>query len=272
MYPSEPTEANTHQPSSARMYDYALGGAHNFAVDRVAMREMHGILGDQLWHAGWANRSFLHRAVRFCLDQGISQFLDLGSGIPTVGNVHQIAHRYNPKARVVYVDYETVAVRHTRSLLADEPHAAMVEADFREPPAVLQDSQTRALLDFSQPIALLAVAALHYVSESDDITRIMQTYREQLAAGSVIALSHLTADGDPDTVTTAREQWNASVADPMTMRSFDQLRELLDSLAITLVEPGLVWGTQWRPDPDDPASNHPPQECGHWAALGIVPG
>ena len=164
-----PPGVDVNVPSAARIYDYSLGGAHNFAADRAAAHELFQAYPDAPL-VGRANRAFLQRAVRFCYQRGITQFLDLGSGIPTVGNVHETAQELDPACRVVYVDNEPVAVAHTLQLLEGVPNAAIVHADIRDVDAVLGAPQTKSLLDFHAPIALMMVAVLHYISPEDDIS------------------------------------------------------------------------------------------------------
>src|SRR6478672_8344901 len=159
-----PSGIDLSRPSAARVYDYYLGGSHNFAVDRKMADEAIR-LWPELPAMMQANRSFLRRAVTYLSSQGISQFLDIGSGIPTVGNVHEIAQRENPTARVVYVDNDPVAVTHSRAILAQTAGATVIEADLRHPNEIVDDPQVRALIDASRPMALLLVAVLHFVPE-----------------------------------------------------------------------------------------------------------
>src|SRR5215468_4276674 len=154
-------------PSVARAYDYALGGAHNFAVDREFLRAFEAVV-PQTRAAARANRAFLHRAVRFMVGEGIRQFLDVGSGIPTVGNVHEVAQGLDPDAKVVYVDIEPVAVAHSRQILAGNGRATAIQEDLRHPKAILDHPDTRALLDFSQPMGLILAAILHAIPDEDD--------------------------------------------------------------------------------------------------------
>ena len=155
-----PQEVDIDRPSAARVYDYYLGGSHNFAVDREMARQAIADWPD-LPQIMQGNRAFLRRAVRHCLAQGIDQFLDVGSGIPTAGNVHEVAQAENPAARVAYVDIDPVAVAHSRALLGDDPRTGVVHADFLDVDAVLDDPAARSVLDLDRPVALLVVALLH---------------------------------------------------------------------------------------------------------------
>src|SRR5262245_18583728 len=157
-----PEGVDVDRPTAARIYDYLLGGFHNFAADREMARATIAAIPDAAVQAQ-ANRAFLHRAVRLLVNEGIRQFRNLGSGIPTLGNVHEIAHGVAPESRVVYVDIDPVAVEHSRHILADNDRATAIHADLRQPERVLAAAETREVLDFGQPIAVLAVAVLHAV-------------------------------------------------------------------------------------------------------------
>ncbi|HEX4221531.1 MAG TPA: SAM-dependent methyltransferase, partial [Pseudonocardiaceae bacterium] len=174
-------------PSVARVYDWYLGGANNFAVDREFGRQVEEALPSVKALAA-ANRAFLHRAVRYLADQGIRQFLDLGSGIPTVGNVHEIAQKVDPGTRVVYVDHEPVAYNYAKDLLRDNEFATVIQADIRDPELVLNHDDTRRLLDFSQPVGLLLISVLPFVPE--DPAPLLARYRQPLVSGSYQAITH----------------------------------------------------------------------------------
>jgi hypothetical protein len=245
------SKVDTTRANPARMYDYALGGGHNFAIDREIAEEMFRQFPTGR-HVALTNRAFLHRAVRYCLDAGMDQFLDLGSGIPTRGNTHEFAQQHNPDARVVYVDNEPVAVAHTRQMLRANPGAAIVHADIRDPDAVLHARETRELIDFGRPVTLLLVAVLHYVG--DNLSAIMERYRSVCAPGSMLVISHTTADNQPEAAERLRALLAAS-ATPVTHRSRHEVQELFAGWE--LVDPGLVWTPQWHPDPADPVEPHP---------------
>ncbi|HWM03775.1 MAG TPA: SAM-dependent methyltransferase, partial [Actinophytocola sp.] len=186
-----PTSVDLEKPSAARMYDYLLGGNHNFAVDREFMGRMMKIQPEAK-RVAIMNRAFLRRAVLFMIENGVRQFLDLGSGIPTVGNVHEIAHNADPTSRVVYVDNEHVAVAHSQLILEHNENAAMVHADITKPGLVLSDPTTKRLLDFDQPIGLLAVTIGHYILADQDPAGVFAAYRDAVAPGSYLAITHLT--------------------------------------------------------------------------------
>ncbi|MEJ2852955.1 MULTISPECIES: SAM-dependent methyltransferase [unclassified Saccharothrix] len=202
-----------------------------------------------------SNRAFLRRAVRYMAAQGVTRFLDLGSGIPTVGNVHEIARDANPDSRVVYVDFESVAVAHSRLLLDGDERTAVVEADLTDPATVLADEDVRALLATDEPVGLLLVAVFHFVPDHKDPAGLVDRYLSALPAGSLAAISHLTADHDAEGMAQVAETM-ANSPNPMFFRPFEQITPLFAGL--DLVEPGLVDADLWRPepgvsDPDGPA-------------------
>ncbi|WP_158843147.1 SAM-dependent methyltransferase [Saccharothrix deserti] len=246
-----PSSVDLGRPSAARMYDYYLGGSHNFAVDREAAKSVEQIFPG-MSGAARANRSFLRRAVRYLLSQGIDQFLDLGSGIPTVGNVHEIAQQTNPQARVVYADLEPVAVAHSTALLANNPAAVAIQADLRDPDSVLANDEVRTTLDFDRPIGLLMVAVLHFVPDSDEPHKAIARYREAMAPGSFLAISHGSFDGVSQDGQESGEQVNAiyrRTDSPLVLRTGEEIASFFTGMEI--VEPGVVPLPEWRSDSDD---------------------
>jgi SAM-dependent methyltransferase len=198
-----PPEVNVVVPSSARIYDYVLGGGHNFEVDRqAAERLLEAVPAREMARL---NRAYLRRAVLFLIDAGIRQFLDLGSGIPTVGNVHEVAQEADPSTRVLYVDIEPIAVAHSELLLADNNNASVIRADLRKPETILDTSEAHRLLDMTQPLGLLMVGVMQFVPDSDDPWAIVASYRDRLAPGSYLAISHFTPDGMPERMAKAVE-------------------------------------------------------------------
>ena len=242
-----PDEIDIERPSAARMYDYYLGGSYNFAADR-ALAEQNMRAWPDMPHITRANRAFLHRAVAFLSRAGIDQFLDLGSGIPTNGNVHDVARANNPEARTVYVDVDPVAVAHSTALLADLSFATVIHADLRDPETVLEHPVLPQYLDLSRPVAVLMFAVLHFVSAQDGPTEIIATYRAASAPGSYLALSHGTDDYRPADAVQAKSVYTRA-SHALTFRSRDQVMSLTDGYE--LVDPGLVDIICWRPDPLD---------------------
>jgi hypothetical protein len=243
-------DAHRKPATAARMYDYYLGGIHNFPADREAAKAimertplLHTIARD--------NRAFLARAVRYLTSVGVHQFLDLGSGIPTEGNVHEIAQAAVPGARVVYVDIDPDAVSESLELLEGNQCATAIRANIREPRAVLDHPQVRSLLDFDQPIAVLLVAVLHFVEDTDEVGDIVSTLCSALAPGSHLVVAHATIDElvfDERLWDTTQKEYRQQTTTPLVPRKKSDVTQFFDGLE--MVEPGLVWLNKWRPDPD----------------------
>jgi hypothetical protein len=257
-----PQDVNTDVASVARVYDYFLGGAHNFAVDRALANEIARMtpnVGDTMR----ANREFLRRAVRYLTEAGIRQFLDIGSGIPTVGNVHEIAQGIAREARIVYVDIDPVAVAHSQAILAGNDRAAALEGDVRHVAAILAEPMLRELLDLTQPVAILLAGVLHFIPDSDDPPAIVGRLAEAVPAGSYMVLSNATYDDQPPEVLEAQKLYGRAATN-IVLRS---RADLLDQFrGFTLIEPGLVHLPLWRPDSPADVGEHPER----YAAFGGV--
>ncbi|WP_305785426.1 SAM-dependent methyltransferase [Symbioplanes lichenis] len=239
-----PAEVDMMVPNAARVYDAALGGTHNLPVDQEMLREAEKLFPDvsRLAHA---NRAYLGRAVRFLAGQGVRQFLDIGSGIPSVGNVHQIV----PDRQVAYVDLDPVAVRHGRQLLADNPRAVFVRGDLRDPDGILDDPDVRRVIDFDLPVGLLLVAVLHFVPDDDQPGALVARLRDRLAPGSHVAISHGTLVEDAaESVEGVGELYRRTPL-PFFVRSPQQIADLLDGWDPLL--PGVVPISDWHPELDD---------------------
>jgi hypothetical protein len=230
------------------MYDYFLGGKDNFAADRVTADQ-----AQQAWPAmrtaARENRAFLGRAVRYLAEEaGITQFLDLGSGLPGVGNVHEVAQDANPAARVVYVDNDPIVLAHGRALLVSKPEGRSVylEADLREPETILSNPVARETLDFTQPIALMLVSVLHFFPADDQVRRIVGPLVDALPPGSYVTASHATSEFAPAT----REAGSAYTRGGVEVvgRDADVFAGLVFP-GLTLVPPGVVVVSEWRPEP-----------------------
>ncbi|MEU1935389.1 SAM-dependent methyltransferase [Streptomyces coeruleorubidus] len=239
-------------PSVSRMYDYYLGGSHNFEVDREAARRAMEFMPG-LPKIMQANRAFMRRAVRYAADQGISQFLDIGSGIPTFGNVHEVAQAARPGAHVVYVDHDPVAVAHSQAVLQGNDDADIVAADLRKPQEILRSPEVERLIDLNQPVALLLVAILHFVEDEDDPYGAVAELREALAPGSLLVLTHASYEGIPLPPERAGGAVNVyqDIRSPLIMRSREEIARFFKGY--DMVEPGLVAMPRWRPDtaPED---------------------
>ncbi|WP_229400279.1 SAM-dependent methyltransferase [Micromonospora okii] len=248
-----PDTIDIERPSVARMYDYYLGGSHNFAADRTAARAMVDAVPEAPLMAQ-ANRAFLRRAVHFLSEAGVRQFLDIGSGIPTVGNVHEIAQRIDPQARVVYVDVDPVAVAHSREILSGNDRAAVIREDLRHPERILAHPELRGMLDLTQPVAVMIVAVLHFVHDDDRPAEILRTLREALAPGSYLVLSQASDEGRRDTgERDEAERVYRRTDSPLVIRSRAELTRLFDGFE--LVDPGVVWVPQWRPETPESAED-----------------
>ena len=239
-------------PSVSRIYDYYLGGSHNFEVDREAARKAMEFMPG-LPKVMQANRAFMRRAVRFALDEGIDQFLDIGSGIPTFGNVHEVAQSDRPDVRVAYVDHDPVAVAHSQAVLAGNENAGVAAADLRKPQEILASPEVERLIDRNRPVALLLVAILHFVEDEDDPHRAVAELRDALAPGSLLVLTHASYEGIPLPAERAAGTVDVykDIRNPLIMRSRDEIARFFEGY--DMVEPGLVSMPHWRPQtaPED---------------------
>ncbi len=242
-----PAEVDIDTPSIARVYDYWIGGTHNFPVDReLAEKVSRG--NPELVRTLRANRAFLRRSVRELSALGIRQFLDIGSGIPAEGNVHDVALSAHPDSKVVYVDIDPVAVAHGRAILADEPRAAVFQGDLYQAEEILQAPETKELIDFSEPVALILAAVLHFVPDTDSPLELIGRYTERLAPGSFLVISHAGADEVPQAVPEAAERYQDAVSQ-VIWRSRQELTALF--AGHQLIAPGVVRAPQWRPEPGE---------------------
>jgi S-adenosyl methyltransferase len=250
-----PPGTDTGKANAARVYDWWLGGDHNFRADQDAARAMIALEPNARAIAR-ANRAFLGRAVWFLATAaGVRQFLDIGSGIPTQNNVHQVAQAAAPGSRVLYVDADDVAVAHSRLILEGSADAAVIQADLRDPARILADPETQLLFDFTRPIALLLAAVLHFISDADEPEQIVATLRDALPPGSYLVVSHACSDPRPDLASSLETAYKDKVAAQGRTRTRAEIARFFDGF--TLINPGLVWVPQWRPDhphdvPDDP--------------------
>jgi hypothetical protein len=252
------------------MYDYFLGGTYNFPADREAAQAVLQI-APVIVASAKTNRAFLRRSVRYLLDAGVHQFLDIGSGIPTVGNVHEVAAAV-PGSRVVYVDMDPVAVAESQEILEGSDGATALRGDLREPDAILAHPEVHRLLDLSQPVGLLLVAVLHFVNEDEVAHDAVARLLAALAPGSHLVISHAAmperADDDVRALADdAQGIYRTRTATPLALRDRAGVQRFFDGLE--LVEPGLVWAPDWRPAPDDPTDfAADPAECALYAGVG----
>jgi S-adenosyl methyltransferase len=242
---------DTSVPNVARIYDYILGGKDNFAADRRAAQQLLAALPDI---AGVVrdNRAFIGRVVRFlAAEAGIRQFLDLGAGLPTQNCVHEMAQAVAPDAQVVYVDNDPVACSHGQALLGPRDRVGFVLGDLRRPAEILQHPEVLARLDFSRPVGVLCVCALHFVPDEQKPHQIIAEYRDHLAPGSYLAITHgitaETPEQDPDGVVQSVTNVYQNASAQIHVRSRKEIARFFDGFEI--IEPGIVWTADWRPDP-----------------------
>ncbi|MEU7024555.1 SAM-dependent methyltransferase [Streptomyces sp. NPDC046203] len=253
-----PPEVDIDTPSIARVYDYWIGGTHHFPVDRdLGDRVVEGNPG--LPGTLRANRAFLRRAVRELSALGIRQFLDIGSGIPAEGNVHDVALDAHPDSTVVYVDIDPVAVAHGRAILAGEPRAAVFQGDLYKPRDILEAADTRRLIDFDRPVGLILAAVLHFVPDRDDPLALVRQYTDRLVPGSHLVISHAGAEAVPKAAPEAAERYRGAVSE-VVWRDTAELTALFDGH--DLLAPGVVRAPAWRPGPGDQAGAEPDMLAG----------
>jgi hypothetical protein len=264
-----PSDIDTSRPHSARIYDYYLGGKNHFAADRETADKV---------MTEWPNvrvaareqRKFLGRAVRYLAGEaGIRQFMDIGTGLPTTNNVHEIAQRAAPETRVVYVDNDPLVLAHARALLTSSPEGrtAYIHADLRRPEAILEDPVAREVLDFGRPIALVLVGILHLLPDSDEPARIIRTLVDALPSGSYLVSSHLSAEHDQEGMDAGLQAFRRSGVQGQ-FRDSDDFAQLAFG-GLELMEPGVVLVNQWRPDEPGPAPR--PAEVSCYGAVARKP-
>jgi hypothetical protein len=263
MYPGVDIE----RPNAARVYDALLGGTHNFAADRDVARNMTAI-EPGMRDVAKANRAFLRRAVRSLAEAGVRQFLDIGSGVPTEGNVHEIARTVAPESRVVYVDTDPVAIAHSKSILAGDDKSAIIEADLREPEAILGHSEARRLIDFDRPVGLLLVAVLHFIRDEENPGDLVKRLTRPLTSGSYLTISHATFDRRSASAVEAIRKLFTNATASANFRGRTAISAFFDGF--DLVEPGLVFNSQWRPDSPAPFIDQP-ERSGAYAGVGHKP-
>jgi S-adenosyl methyltransferase len=253
----EPPQIDTSKAHAARMYDYFLGGKDNYPPDREAAEQLIRLV-PSVPESVRQNRMFLHRAARYlAAEAGISQFLDIGTGIPTSPNLHEIAQQVNPAARVVYLDNDPIVLAHAHARLTSAPQGQVtyMHADLRDAKAVLTAPELTATLDFGQPVALLILSTLHLLPDAEEARDLVRRYVAALAPGSFLALSTVTHDAyTPEERADALSSLSASGV-PIIPRTHAEVTALFEGLE--LVEPGVVLVNQWRPETDGGASDSP---------------
>ncbi|MCM2387245.1 SAM-dependent methyltransferase [Streptomyces albipurpureus] len=258
-----PPEVDIDTPSIARVYDYWIGGTHNFPVDRALAAKVTEV-NPGLPATLRANRAFLRRAVRELSALGVRQFLDIGSGIPAEGNVHDVALAAHPRSTVVYVDIDPVAVAHGRAILADEPRATVFQGDLHKPAEILDAPDLRRLIDFSRPVGLILAAVLHFVPDEDDPLGLVRQFTDRLVPGSHLVISHAGADTVPRTAPEAAERYKGAVSQ-VIWRDPAELTALFEGYE--LLPPGVVRAPLWQPEPGD----RPDPELSMLAGVAVKP-
>jgi hypothetical protein len=258
-----PGEIGPAEPNTARVRDYWLGGNHHTAADRELADEF-VVCAPHLPYLCRIQRQFLRRAVRYLVDAGMRQFLDLGSGLPTVGNVHEVAQEFAPDARVVYVDLDPVVAEEGRNLLAGTTGTDFIRGDLRCPGQIIEAAR---LLDFDRPVAVLIIDVLHFVRDGDDPAGVIAGYIERMVPGSHVAMTHTSKD---EGLLAAIKLFSSMYGPPpdLTFRDLDRIGEFYAGL--DLVEPGLVPIPLWRPEPDS-ADDRYPEEFRGYAGVGRKP-
>ncbi|MGA2489011.1 MAG: SAM-dependent methyltransferase [Anaerolineales bacterium] len=261
-------DATIDQYNTARYYDYLLGGFHNFAVDRK--------VGDLVIKAcpdirlgALANRAFLRRAVKFLCQEGIDQFLDIGSGIPTSGNVHDVAQRINPSACVVYVDIDPIAVLHSQAILKDDPNASTIQEDVHNIEKILEHPSFTALIDLHKPLGVLMLSVLHFVKDEEHLQRILRVLKDSLASGSYLVISHYSLEGAPRETKAQLDRLSTGAGSLSVSRTLEETSRLFDGFE--LVEPGVVRLPLWRPESPEDLLVDQPERALATAGVGRKP-
>ncbi|MFF4899817.1 SAM-dependent methyltransferase [Streptomyces sp. NPDC001068] len=260
---TRPVEIDTSKPHPARIYDYLLGGKDNYEVDRKAGDQLAAV-APEVWISVRANRGFLQRAVRYVIDSGVHQILDVGTGLPTSPNVHEIAQETGADVRVAYVDNDPIVKAHADALLNRAGTTSIVLADLRDPKSVVEHPEVRRIIDFDRPVALFLVAILHFIRDAEEPERIVATLRDALPAGSILVLSHATDDFAERSE--AQAVYNNATAS-MNLRSRARIEQFFDGFE--LVEPGLVQVPFWRPDATPPEGA---QAIGFYGGVAVKKG
>jgi SAM-dependent methyltransferase len=265
-----PPGVDPNTPSPARLYDYYLGGEHNFPADREAGEKIRAAM-PELEDAAWVNRGFLGRAARWlAAERGIRQFIDIGAGLPTQNNTHEVVHKVAPDARVVYVDHDPEVEQYARPLVSDVPTVRVITADLRDPDEVLRHPGTQEVIDFTQPVGLLLVAVVHFVADKSDPWALVAEYRDRLAPGSYLAISHITDDNQPPKPVQAIRDVYANATENITFRTRADVERLF--IGWELVPPyegaeaKVTWIGYWGAE--DPAAAD--SDGSRWSYAGVA--
>ena len=261
-------EFDTTKPNIARMNDYLLGGKDNFAADREVAERLLAV-APYMKTMMVENRLFLGRAVRYLAEQGVRQFFDIGAGLPTQQNSHEVARAVAPDARVVYIDSDPIVRSHCEAILANDEHTEVVDGDILHPEEIIADSRVQRVIDFDEPIAVLICGALHYIPNSDDPFKCVARLRDMLPSGSYLGLTHALFDGRSKTGNPASAIFRevSGRTDSEGPRPRDEVLRFFEGFE--LVDPGLVYVRQWRPD--NPLSAQLAKRIGKLGGVGRKP-
>lgn len=252
--------------NSSRFYDYMLGGNHNFAVDRAAGDMIMKVSPDTRLGA-LANRAFMRRVVRFMAQTGINQFIDLGSGIPTVGNVHEIAQKMNPNAHTVYVDSDPIAVIHSRSILKDDLNTKVIEEDFLNIETLFQKIELTNLIDLNKPVGVLLISVMHFVLDDEKAYGLIRSIRSLIASGSYVAISHYCLDHVPQSTIDQILNISKFAAKQNKTRHPEEIERYFDGFK--LLDPGVVCVPKWRPEASDELLVDEPERAMTYCGVGL---
>ncbi|MFI0417754.1 SAM-dependent methyltransferase [Spongiactinospora sp. 9N601] len=247
-----PPAINMNQMSHARAYNFVLGGKDNYAVDRAAARKVMRAAPD-LPLLGRAQRRLLLRIVRMCAEQGIDQFLDIGTGIPTEPNVHETAKEINPRARVAYVDYDPIVFVHNNALLATEPSVISLQADVRDPEGIMDNPRVRSLIDYDKPMLVLFAALFHLVTDAEDPAALVARFRKRMVPGSHVMISQFCSDGSDPKAQAELEEISVNSPSPMRFRTRAEIGRFF--AGFELLGPGVADVQDWSPDEQIPATS-----------------
>ncbi len=264
-----PRGVDLSRPSPARLYDYYLGGKNNFQVDRDAAKKILNTV-PELPDIAWSNRGFHQRAARWIAEQGITQFIDVGAGLPTIGNTHDVVRRVTPDARIVYMDNDPMVLAHAKALMAITGNTRVITADVRRPDDVLSEPELHELIDFSEPVGFLATGVIPYVADDADPWGLLTRYLSALAPGSYLALSHITADKNPPHSVQAFLDVYANATEKCCLRSKAEVEQFFDGLELVPpyegAEPGVCYAGVWGAEDPELADS----EGSRWLWCGVA--
>ena len=264
-----PPGVDPNVPAPARLYDYYLGGSSNYQVDREAADQVRKLI-PELTDAAWANRGFHQRAARWLAEQGIDQYIDIGSGLPTVGNTHEVVQQVDPDARVVYVDNDPIVLAHAEELLGKAGRARVILADLRDPEALLGHPELRAQIDFGRPVGLMMTWVMHFVAPASDPWGLVARYIEAIAPGSYLVLSHVTDDKTPPKAVEAAVDLYSRASENLYFRSRPDVERFFTGLELVSPCPNtaaaVVHAGEWGADDPELADS----DGSRWSYVGVA--